>query len=208
LDQLSLSLDDARFLQDVLKTGRITTSIRLRIGEQQYGLARVIASFMFELHFPDVKDTIKRLYGDQKVNDLQFIRKIQTVLKKMEKSGIVKILPKKKPWELQRYALSSFQFLDSDKNPVSFATEEQIEQTQNLLRSLSNRQEMPKIDYAKLFILVLVAVASYASILWSLLQPVIVPAVFIPSLSVSVVCSLMLGRVLSEEQHGDLGLGT
>jgi hypothetical protein len=58
---------------------------------------------------------------------------------------------------------------------------------------------MPKIDYAKLFILVLVAVASYASILWSLMQPVIIPAVFVPSLSVSVVCSLMLGKILSKE---------
>ena len=116
----------------------------------------------------------------------------------MEKSGIVRILPKSKPWELQRYALSSFRFLDSDKNSVSFATEEQVEHTQNLLRSPSNRQEQPRMDYARLFVLVLVAGASYTSILWSLLQPVIVPAVFVPALSVSVVCSLILGKTLSK----------
>jgi len=120
------------------------------------------------------------------------------VLKKMEKSGIVKIMPKSKPWELQRYALSSFKFLDSDKNPVSFATEKQIEQTQNLLRSQSNRREQPRMNYIKLSILVLAVGASYASILWSLLQPVIIPAIFVPSLSISVLCSLVLGKILSK----------
>jgi len=198
LDQLKLSQDDSRFLQNVFKTDYAPASIRLRVGEQQYGLAEAIASFMFELHFPDVKDLIKRLYGEQKVNDLSFVRKIQTVLKKMEKSGIVKIMPKSKPWELQRYALSSFKFLDSDKNPVSFATEKQIEQTQNLLRSQSNRREQPRMNYIKLSILVLAVCASYASILWSLLQSVIIPAIFVPSLSISVLCSLVLGKILSK----------
>ena len=198
MDQLKLSQDDSRFLQNVLKADYAPASIRLRVGEQQYGLAEAIASFMFELHYPDVKDLIKRIYGEQKVNDLAFVRKIQTVLKKMEKSGIVKILPKSRPWELQRYALTSFKFLDSDKNSVSFATEEQIEQTQNLLQSPLAHQEQSRIDYAKLSILLLVVGTSYASILWSLLQPVIVPAVFIPSLSVSVLCSLGLGKVLSK----------
>ncbi|HXX87475.1 MAG TPA: hypothetical protein VEH86_03395 [Candidatus Acidoferrum sp.] len=198
MDQLKLSQDDSRFLQNVFKTDYAPASIRLRVGEQQYGLAEAIASFMFELHFPDVKDLIKRLYGEQKVNDLSFVRKIQTVLKKMEKSGIVKIMPKSKPWELQRYALSSFKFLDSDKNPVSFATEKQIEQTQNLLRSQSNRREQPRMNYIKLSILVLAVCASYASILWSLLQSVIIPAIFVPSLSISVLCSLVLGKILSK----------
>jgi len=198
LDQLKLSQDDSRFLQNVFKTDYAPASIRLRVGEQQYGLAEAIASFMFELHFPDVKDLIKRLYGEQKVNDLSFVRKIQTVLKKMEKSGIVKIMPKSKPWELQRYALSSFKFLDSDKNPVSFATEKQIEQTQNMLRSQSNRREQPRMNYIKLSIFVLAIGASYASILWSLLQPVIIPAIFVPSLSISVLCSLVLGKILSK----------
>jgi hypothetical protein len=197
--QLSgLSAEDVRFLQEALKADYVNASIRLRSGEHQYGLARAIASSMFELHFPDVKDITKRLYGEEEANDLQFIRKIQTVLKKMEKSGIVKILPKTKPWELQRYALSSFKFVDSDKNPVSFATEEQIERARNLLRSLSNRQELAKISYARLCILVLSVLASYASIVWALMQPVIIPVVFIPSLLVSVVCSLMLGKTLSK----------
>jgi hypothetical protein len=175
------------------------TGIRLREGEHQYGLARVIASFMFELHFPDVKDIIRRQYGEDEMNDLQFVRKIQTVLKKMEKNGIVKILPKTKPWELQRYALCSFKFLDSDRNSVSFATEEQIEQTRNLLRSVSNQQELHKVNYVGLGLLTLIVVASYASILWSLMQPVIVPIVFVPSLLISIFCSLMLGKTLSRE---------
>jgi len=173
--------------------------IRLRKGEHQYGLARVIASFMFELHFPDVKDIIKRQYGENEMNELQFVRKIQTVLKKMERGGIVKILPKMKPWELQRYTLCSFKFLDSDKNSVSFATEEQIEQTRNLMQSVSNQQELHKVNYVRLGLLIFVVVASYASILWSLMQPVIVPMVFVPSLLISVFCSLMLGKSLSRE---------
>jgi hypothetical protein len=154
---------------------------------------------MLELRFPDVKDIIGRLYGENRADDIQFVRKIQTVLKKMEKNGIVKILPKTRPWELQRYALSSFKFLDSDKNSVSFATEVQIEQTQSMLRSLSVRQQVPRIDYGKLSILMVVAGTSYALSLWSLVQSVIIPAIFLPSLSVSVISSLMLGKTLSGE---------
>lgn len=199
MEQQKLPPDDVRFLREVLKMDCKNASIRLREGEHQYGLARVIASFMFELHFPDVKDVIRRQYGEGETNNLQFVRKIQTVLKKMEKSGIVKILPKTKPWELQRYTLCSFKFLDSDKNSVSFATEEQIEQTRRLLRSVSNQQELHKVNYVRLGLLVFIVVASYASILWSLMQPVIVSVVFVPSLLISVVCSLMLGKTLSRE---------
>ena len=154
---------------------------------------------MLELHFPDVKDIIRRVYGENRVDEIQFVRKIQTVLKKMEKNGIVRILPKTRPWELQRYALSSFKFLDSDKNSVSFATEVQIEHTQSMLRSLSARQQVSKIDYGKLSIIMVVAVASYALVLWSLVQSVIVPAVFLPSLLVSSISSLMFGKTLSGE---------
>jgi hypothetical protein len=154
---------------------------------------------MFELRFPDVKDIIRRLYGEEETNDLQFVRKIQTVLKKMERSGIVKILPKTKPWELQRYTLSSFKFLDSDKNSVDLATEEQIGQMRNLLQAVSNKQAVSRINYVKLCVLMLIVVVSYASILWSLIQPVIVPVVFVLSLLISVVCSLMLGKALSGE---------
>jgi hypothetical protein len=199
LSQRKLPPDDIRFLQDVLKTDPKSASIRLREGEHQYGLARVIASFMFELHFPNVKDIIRRLYGEKEVSDLQFVRKIQTVLKKMEKSGIVRILPKTKPWELQTYTLSSFRFLDSDKNSVSFATEEQIEQTRSLLRSQSSQQELYETNYAKLCALAFIVLASYASVLWSLTQPVIIPIIFVPSLSISVACSLLLGKTLARE---------
>ncbi len=199
MEQKKLPPDDLRFLREVLKMDYTNAGIRLREGEHQYGLARVIASFMFELHFPDVKDIIKRQYGEDEMNDLQFVRKIQTVLKKMERGGIVKILPKMKPWELQRYTLCSFKFLDSDKNSVSFATEEQIEQTRNLVQSVSNQQELHKVNYVRLGLLIFVVVASYASILWSLMQPVIVPMVFVPSLLISVFCSLMLGKSLSRE---------
>jgi len=199
LEQQKLPPDDVSFLREVLKMDYKNVGIRLRKGEHQYGLARVIASFMFELHFPDVKDIIKRQYGENEMNELQFVRKIQTVLKKMERGGIVKILPKMKPWELQRYTLCSFKFLDSDKNSVSFATEEQIEQTRNLMQSVSNQQELHKVNYVRLGLLIFVVVASYASILWSLMQPVIVPMVFVPSLLISVFCSLMLGKSLSRE---------
>jgi hypothetical protein len=199
LEQSRLSPEDIKFLQEALKADYASASIRLRNGEHQYGLARAIAFSMLELHFPDVKDIIRRVYGENRADEIQFVRKIQTVLKKMEKNGIVRILPKTRPWELQRYALSSFKFLDSDKNSVSFATEVQIEQTQSMLRSLSARQQVSKIDYGKLSIIMVVAVASYALVLWSLVQSVIVPAVFLPSLSVSVMSSLMLGKTLSGE---------
>jgi len=85
-------------------------------------MAEGIASFQLELRFPDVKDIIERLYSEEKTDDPQFVRKIQTILKKMEKNDVVRILPKKKPWELQRYALSSFKFIDVDKKPVVLGT--------------------------------------------------------------------------------------
>jgi hypothetical protein len=199
LEPPKLSPEDTELLEEALKADYASASIRLRNGEHQYALARAIAFFMLELRFPDVKDIIGRLYGENRAEDIQFVRKIQTVLKKMEKNGIVKILPKTRPWELQRYALSSFKFLDSDRNSVSFATDVQIQQTQSMLRSLPARQQVPRIHYGRLSILMVIAGASYALGLWSLVQSVIVPAVFLPSLSVSVISSLMLGKTLSGE---------
>jgi hypothetical protein len=199
LEPRKLPPEDTELLEEALKADYASASIRLRNGEHQYGLARAIAFFMLELRFPDVKDIISSLYGENRAEDIQFVRKIQTVLKKMQKNGIVKILPKTRPWELQRYALSSFKFSDSDKNSVSFATDAQIEQAQSMLRSLSARQQVPRIDYGRLSILVVIAGASYALGLWSLVQSVIVPAIFLPSLSVSVISSLMLGKTLSGE---------
>jgi hypothetical protein len=102
-----LTPSEIQFLQEALSAEYKISSIRLRDGEHQHSLAKAIASFQLELCFPDVKDIIKRLYGEEKTADVQLVRKIQTILKKMEKSNIVKILPKKKPWELQKYALSA-----------------------------------------------------------------------------------------------------
>lgn len=191
------------FLQQVVSADHKIVNIRLREGEYQCNLAKAIASFQLELCFPDVKDITKRLYGEEKANDTQFIRKIQTILKKMEKSNVVRILKKKKPWELQRYALSSFKFQDVDNNLVILATDQQIKQMQNLLHSILSQQEKPTAKLSniktKISILVSMIVASYTAILWDLVQPTINPIIFVPALSVAVVCSLTLGKILSQK---------
>jgi len=188
-----------RFLQEALSADYRTSNIRLREGEYQYTLAKAIASFQLGLRFPDVKDIIKGLYGEEKASDIQFIRKIQTILKKMEKSNIVQILPKKKPWDLQRYALTSFKFQDVDKNLATFVTDYQIKQAQDMLRSISVQQEVPtaKPDKIKICVLVLMIVAFYATSIWALMQYVINPIIFVLAFSVAVACSVMLGKVLS-----------
>jgi hypothetical protein len=188
-----------RFLQEALSADYKTGNIRLREGEYQYTLAKAIASFQLELRFPDVKDIIKGLYGEEKVSDIRFIRKIQTILKKMEKSDIVRILPKKKPWDLQRYALTSFKFQDVDKNLVAFATDYQIKQAQDMLRSISNQREAPTVKLNKIMIcmLVLIVVAFYTTSVWALMQYVINPLIFVLAFSVAIACSIMLGKVLS-----------
>ena len=195
---------EVRFLQEALSSDRKICNIRLREGEYQFSLAKAIASFQLELYFPDVKDIIKGLYGEEKTDDVQFIRKIQTILKKMEKSNIVRILSKKKPWELQRYALSSFKFQDIEKNIVVLATDQQIRQMQHLLVFMLSQQEAPKGKLissinARISILVFVIVTSYMIILWDLMQPTINPTIFIPAFSIAVVCSLMLGKILSQK---------
>jgi hypothetical protein len=175
----------------------------LRQGEYQYDLAKAIALFQLELYFPDVKDITKKLFGEEKTNDTQFIRKVQTILKKMEKSGIVKILPKKNPWELQRYVLLSFKFHDVDKNVVILATEQQMEKTQEMLNA-ALKQSAASVDeirgaYFKVRIvfLALILVASYVVSLWALVQPTINPIIFISGLILGLVCSLLLGSALS-----------
>ena len=188
------TLSEMRFLQEALRADYKTGNIRLREGEYQYTLAKAIASFQLELHFPDVKDVIRGLYGEEKANDIQFIRKIQTILKKMERSNIVRILPKKKPWDLQRYALTSFKFQDVDKNLVAFATDYQIKQAQDMLRSISIPQEVNKI---KICILVLIVVAFYMTSVWALMQYIVNPIIFVLAFSVAIACSIMLGKVLS-----------
>lgn len=193
-----LPSDEINFLEETAKSDYRDASIRLREGEYQYGLARAIASFHFELQFPDVKDIIKRVYGEEKADNLQFVRKVQTVLKKMERSGIVKILPKSKPWELQRYYLTSFKFLDSDKNSVCFATEQQIAEMQNELSSMASKQENAATSVIRLSALIALSIASYIAVLWSLLRPVIDPVIFIPALGISALLSLLLGETLAQ----------
>jgi hypothetical protein len=193
---------EIRFLREVLSANYKIVNIRLREGEYQYNLAEAIASFQLELYFPDVKDITKRLYGEEKATDTQFVRKIQTILKKMEKSDIVRIMKKKKPWELQRYALLSFKFQDVDKNLTVLATDQQIEQTQGLLHSLLSQQERPRVISnlkSKIFVLVFVIVASYIAILWDFIQLALNPIIFVSAFSIAVTCSLMLGRILSQE---------
>jgi len=203
LSQHTLALSEIQLLQQALSSDYIICNVRLREGEFQYGLAKAIVSFQLELYFPDVKDITKRLYGGEKTNDVKFIRKTQTILKKMEKSNVVRILPKKNPWELQRYALLSFKFQDVSNNLVILATDEQIEQMKNLLHSIIRQQEKPKARLnkikTKIYILILIVVASYAVILWDLMQPNISPIIFIPAFSIAVTCSLMLGNLLSQK---------
>lgn len=197
--QRRLTLSEIRVLQEALSADYKTGNIRLREGEYQYTLAKAIASFQLELHFPDVKDIIKGLYGEEKASDIQFIRKIQTILKKMERSNIVRILPKKKPWDLQRYALTSFKFQDVDKNLVAFATDYQIKQAQDMLGSISIPQEVStvKLNKIKICILVLIVVAFYMTSVWALMQYVVNPIIFVLAFSVAITCSIMLGKVLS-----------
>jgi hypothetical protein len=202
LSQHRLTPKEIRFLQEVLSADYKLVNIRLREGEYQYNLAEAIASFQLELCFPDVKDIAERLYGEEKTNDTQFIRKIQTILKKMQKSNVVRIIKKEKPWELQRYTLSSFKFQDVDKNLIILATDQQIKQTQSLLHSLLTQQEKTRAKNnfkSKIFVLALIVVASYAAILWNLMQLAVNPIIFVSAFSIAVTCSLMLGKMLSQE---------
>jgi len=204
LSQDELKPGEARLIEESLSSDYKTVNIRLQQGGYQYELAKGIASFQLEQHFPDVKDLIKKLYGEEKTNDAQFIRTVQTILKKMEKENVVVILPKDKPWELQRYALSSFKFIDIDKNLVILATPQQMEPTQDLLHSGLSPQNMPtaKPSYIKTKILItaFIMVISYAVVLWSLLQPIIKPIIFMPAFSIAVACSLILGKLRAHSQ--------
>jgi len=203
LSQHGLRPSDIQFLQEAASADYKICSIRLREGEYQYDLAKTIASFQVELCFPDVKDIIKRLYGEEKTNEVRFVRKIQTILKKMEKGKVVKILPKKNPWELQRYALSSFKFQDVNKNHVILTADQQIRQMQSRLHSILSQEEKPKARASdirtKLFILICIIATSYTVILWDLMQPTINSIIFVIGLSIAVTCSLVLGKILSQE---------
>ena len=203
MSQHKITLTQARFLEESINSDTKAVDIRLREGEYQYDLAKEIATFQLELKFPDVKDLIEKLYGEEKTNEARFIRMIQTILKKMEKSNIVRILPKNKPWELQRYALSSFKFQDLDKNLITLATPEQIEQTKNLLHSILSPQSIsttkPSPTKTRILILTLVIVISYTAVLWALLQPIINLIIFVPAFYIAIACSFMLGKILSQK---------
>ena len=197
-----LTSNETAFLEEAFNADYKLSTIRLREGEHQYVLAKAIASFQLELFFPDVKDIIKRVYGEEKTADVQLVRKIQTILKKMEKSGIVKILPKKKPWELQKYALSSFKFQDIDKNMAALATDEQIKQAQNSLSSTlsqiygesSGRGNARFRAYT--FTLALIVAASFITIVWEVVQPTLSSIILVPAFFISIGGSVMLGRNL------------
>jgi hypothetical protein len=201
LSKPTLTPTETQILQESINSDTKTVNIRLRQGEYQYDLAKGIASFQLELRLPDVKDLTKKLYGEEKTNEEQFIRKIQTILKKMERSNIVSILPKKQPWELQRYALSSFKFEDVDKNLVRLATPQQMKQAQNLLHSEPSPQTMPtaKPSPIKILISAFIIVISYTAVLWTLLQPIINPIIFVPAFYIAVACSIILGKLLSQK---------
>lgn len=191
-----------RLLQKALSADYKKVDIRLREGEYQYALARAIASFLLELYFPDVKEITKELYGREKAESIKFRRKIQTILKKMEKSDVVKILPKKKPWQLQTYGLSSFKFEDVDKTSVILATDQEIEKVQGVLVSLlsQGKPENGAKDVGKnILVLLFLVIASYTTVMWGLTQSIINPFIFVSAFSLAVVFSVMLGKMLSKK---------
>lgn len=194
-----LSPVEGQILEDALKAECRLSEIRLREGEYQYDLARTIAAFQLELYFPNVKDIIDRLYGKEKTDDIQFVRKIQTILKKMEKSNVIKILPKKKPWALQRYVLLSFKFQDIDKNLIVLATDEQIKQTLVMLHFTNKDVIHSESIHTRMevYILCIAVIVLYLVSMWALLQSNMLLIVFIPAFSLAIICSLLLGNFLS-----------
>ena len=207
LSQHGLAKDQIELLKQGLDSEIKSVNIRLRRGEYQFDLAKEIASFELQLHFPDVKDLVKKLYGEAKAEDTRFTSKIQTILKKMEKSNIVRILPKDKPWELQKYALYSFKFQDVDKNLIVLATDDQMKQTRNLLQSKPSLQpsqptSITKPDYTKtkILALILIVVLSYAIVMWNLTQSSVNLIVLVPAFCLAVACSLLLGKLLAQKQ--------
>ena len=203
-----LTPSETESLQEALKADYKLSSIRLREGEHQFGLAKAIAAFQLGLYFPDVKEIIKKLYGEEKTADVQMVRKVQTILKKMEKSNIVKILPKKKPWELQRYCLSSFKFQDVDKNMTVLATDEQIKQAQNLLNSASihfHGGSGSKLGDIRVriytVVLALIVAVAYSTLVWEVIQAIVSPLILVSAFLIAIAGSVMLGRTLARYER-------
>jgi hypothetical protein len=202
LSQNTLTLREIKFLQEIFSADFKPVSVRLREGAYQYDLAKTIAFFQLEHYFPDVKDIIKKLYGEERVNDIRFVRKIQTILKKMEKSGIIQILPKKRPWDLQRYALLSFKFQDADKKTVVLTSDQQIKQAKEKLHFMLVRREKigdHKNRSMSLIPTSIIVIVSYLLSVWALTQPIVNSLIFIPSFSITAAFSIILGRTLSEK---------
>jgi len=130
-------------------------------------------------------------------------------LKKMEKSGVIKILPKDKPWERQRYALSSFKFQDVEKNQIVLATKPEIDKALNLIntqpepiRASRSASEPRKYRMtSSILLLTLVIAASLTIAIWTLAQTTINLIVFGSLFCVSVVCSILLGIFISRSTH-------
>lgn len=207
MSQPSSQRKELEELEKAFSSETKAVNIRLREGEYQLGLAKAIASSELELRFPDAKDLVRKLFGEKKTEDLQFVGKIQTILKKMEKSGIVKILPKEKPWELQRYALCSFKFLDVEKNQIALATKTEIENTRGLIHSQSSKANgavvRPKRTTsinAGILLLIFVTVVSYSAIIWTLTLPAVDLAVFASAFCATITCSILLGILISRRK--------
>ena len=200
MSQRQFTANEIKSLQEALGSDLKKANIRLREGEYQFTLAKAIAELQLDLTFPDVKETIRKMSGDKEAGDIQVIRKIQTILKKMEKSNVVRILPKKKPWELQRYMLTSFRFQDAENNIVILAAEHQTKQSEELLQSAIKQQgaslNARNLSLAKVIALALALIASYITVLWSLIQPAISSVVFIPAFCAAAVTAIALGKAL------------
>ena len=202
VSQRKFTLNEIRSLQEALSSDPKNAKLRLREGKYQFTLAKAIGEMQLGLTFPDVKDVVRKMSGDKATEDMQVVRKIQTILKKMEKSDVVRILPKKRPWELQRYMLLSFKFQDAENNTVILGTEQQIKQSQEALQS-AMKQLGPSLNARNMNVVRIVALgaallASYGGVLWSLSQSVIISLVFIPALCAAAVAAVALGRVLGK----------
>ena len=201
MSQRKFTVNEVESLQEALGSDVRKANIRLRGGEYQFTLAEAIAELQLNLTFPDVRDIIRKTSGDKDMQDIQIVRKIQTILKKMEKSNVVRILPKKKPWELQRYMILGFRFQDAENNTVILATDQQIKQSQDLLQSMMKQQgaslDTRNLGPVKIAALGLALLASYIAILWSLVQPAISTVVFIPAFCAASVIAVALGRALT-----------
>jgi len=207
MNERTASVKELEDLEEAMNSEARAVNIRLREGEYQHSLAKALVAFELKLRFPDVKELVRKLFGDKRTEDTQFLSKIQTILKKMEKSGIVKILPKEKPWELQRYALCSFKFHDVEKNEIVLATKAEIENTRGLIHSQSSKVNetvaRPKRTIsinAGILLLIFATVVSYSAVIWTLTLSTVDLAVFASAFCAAIACSILLGILISRRK--------